>query len=97
MLPEADPILFANNVFVIPDILANAGGVTVSYFEWVQNLEMLHWSEDDVNGRLSEIMVRSFREARHMAAKERVDVRTAASILAVGRVAEASLVRGVYP
>lgn len=50
MLPEADPILFANNVFVIPDILANAGGVTVSYFEWVQNLEMLRWNEDDVNG-----------------------------------------------
>ncbi|MFI5338927.1 MAG: Glu/Leu/Phe/Val dehydrogenase [Candidatus Methylomirabilales bacterium] len=95
--PEADPILFANNVFVIPDILANAGGVTVSYFEWVQNLEMLHWSEDDVNGRLSEIMVRSFREVRDTAAKERVDMRAAAYILAVARVAEASLVRGVYP
>ncbi len=95
--PEADPILFANNVFVIPDILANAGGVTVSYFEWVQNLEMLHWSEDDVNGRLSEIMVRSLREVHDTAAKERVDMRTAAYILAVGRVAEASLVRGVYP
>ena len=95
--PEADPILFANNVFVIPDILANAGGVTVSYFEWVQNLEMLHWSEDDVNGRLRDIMVRSFQEVRDIAAKERVDMRTAAYILAVGRVAEATLVRGVYP
>jgi glutamate dehydrogenase (NAD(P)+) len=95
--PEADPILFANNVFVIPDILANAGGVTVSYFEWVQNLEMLHWSEDDVNGRLCEIMVRSFQEVSDIAARERVDMRTAAYILAVGRVAEASLVRGVYP
>jgi glutamate dehydrogenase (NAD(P)+) len=95
--PEADPILFANNVFVIPDILANAGGVTVSYFEWVQNLEMLHWSEDDVNRRLREIMVRSFQEVRDIAAKERVDMRTAAYILAVGRVADASLVRGVYP
>jgi glutamate dehydrogenase (NAD(P)+) len=95
--PEADPILFANNVFVIPDILANAGGVTVSYFEWVQNLEMLHWSEDDVNHRLKEIMVRSFHDVREIAAKERVDMRTAAYILAVGRVAEATLVRGVYP
>ncbi len=95
--PEADPILFANNVFVIPDILANAGGVTVSYFEWVQNLEMLHWSEDDVNQRLRDIMMRSFQEVREIAAKERVDMRTAAYILAVGRVAEATLLRGVYP
>ena len=95
--PEADPILFANNVFVIPDILANAGGVTVSYFEWVQNLEMLHWSEDDVNQRLRDIMTRSFQEVREIAAKERVDMRTAAYILAVGRVAEATLLRGVYP
>jgi len=95
--PEADPILYANNVFVIPDILANAGGVTVSYFEWVQNLEMLHWSEDDVNRRLRDIIVRSFHEVKDIAAKERVDMRTAAYILAVGRVAEASVVRGVYP
>jgi glutamate dehydrogenase (NAD(P)+) len=95
--PEADPILYANNVFVIPDILANAGGVTVSYFEWVQNLEMLHWNEEDVNRRLREIMIRSFQEVREIAARERVDMRTAAYILAVGRVAEASLVRGVYP
>lgn len=95
--PEADPILFANNVFVIPDILANAGGVTVSYFEWVQNLEMLHWSEDDVNRRLQHIMTRSFQEVREVAAREGVDMRTAAYILAVGRVAEATLVRGVYP
>jgi len=95
--PEADPILFANNVFVIPDILANAGGVTVSYFEWVQNLEMLHWSEEDVNRRLREIIVRSFHEVHELAARERVDMRTAAYMLAVGRVAEATLVRGVYP
>ena len=95
--PEADPILFADNVFVIPDILANAGGVTVSYFEWVQNLDMLHWSEDDVNHRLKEIMVRSFHEVKDIAARERVDMRSAAYILAVGRVAEATLVRGVYP
>ena len=95
--PEADPILFANNVFVIPDILANAGGVTASYFEWVQNLEMLHWSEDDVNRRLQDIMTRSFQEVRDVAARERVDMRTAAYMLAVGRVAEATLVRGVYP
>ena len=96
-MPEADPILFANNVFVIPDILANAGGVTVSYFEWVQNLEMLYWSEDDVNRRLKDIMVRSFHEVKDIAARERVDMRSAAYILAVGRVAEATLVRGVYP
>jgi glutamate dehydrogenase/leucine dehydrogenase len=95
--PEADPILYANGVFVIPDILANAGGVTVSYFEWVQNLEMLHWSEDDVNRRLRDIMVRSFQEVREIAGRERVDMRTAAYMLAVGRVAEATLLRGVYP
>jgi len=95
--PEADPILFENDVFIIPDILANAGGVTVSYFEWVQNLEMLHWSEDDVNRRLQDIMIRSFHEVRDVAAKEHVDMRTAAYMLAVGRVAEASMVRGVYP
>ncbi len=95
--PEADPILFAHNVFVVPDILANAGGVTVSYFEWVQNLEMLHWSEEDVNRRLREIMTRSFQEVKEIAGRERVDMRTAAYILAVGRVAEATLVRGVYP
>ena len=82
---------------MIPDILANAGGVTVSYFEWVQNLEMLHWSEDDVNRRLRDIMTRSFQEVREIAAKERVAMRTAAYILAVGRVAEATLLRGVYP
>jgi glutamate dehydrogenase (NAD(P)+) len=71
--------------------------VTVSYFEWVQNLEMLHWSEDDVNRRLQDIMTRSFQEVRDVAARERVDMRTAAYMLAVGRVAEATLVRGVYP
>jgi glutamate dehydrogenase (NAD(P)+) len=95
--PEADPILFADNVFVIPDILANAGGVTVSYFEWVQNLEMLYWSEDDVTRRLREIILRSFQEVKEIAARERVDMRTAAYILAVGRVAEATMLRGVYP
>lgn len=95
--PEADLILYDKGVFVIPDILANAGGVTVSYFEWVQSIQEFFWSEDEVNARLKDIMVRSFHEVYDVHREEKVDMRLAAYMLAVGRVAEAFHTRGLYP
>ena len=95
--PEADDILYQRGVFVIPDILCNAGGVTVSYFEWVQDLNRDHWSETTVNTKLKEIMVRSFDEVLEMAHRESVNNRMAAYLLAVDRVASATALRGPYP
>ena len=95
--PDADVILARNGVFVIPDILCNAGGVTVSYFEWVQDLNRDQWSEAIVNAKLSEIMVRSFGEVLAMSLRENVDMRLAAYLLAVDRVASATALRGIYP
>jgi glutamate dehydrogenase (NAD(P)+) len=95
--PSADEILFERKVFVIPDILCNAGGVTVSYFEWVQDLNRDHWTEATVNAKLREIMVRAFNETIGIAAREGVDNRTAAYLLAVERVADATAMRGLYP
>jgi glutamate dehydrogenase (NAD(P)+) len=95
--PDADIVLRERGVFVIPDILCNAGGVTVSYFEWVQDLNRDHWSEAVVNDKLSEIMVRSFKEVLTMAQSEGCDMRLAAYLLAVDRVASATALRGLYP
>ena len=95
--PEADRILAENGVFMIPDILANAGGVTVSYFEWVQDLNRDHWSEAVVNAKLKEIMDRRFGEVLAMAQREDCDMRTAAYLLAVKRVADTTALRGLYP
>jgi glutamate dehydrogenase (NAD(P)+) len=95
--PEADDILFANGVFQIPDILCNAGGVTVSYFEWVQDLNRDHWSEAVVNDKLREIMVKAFSETVAVAERDQVNMRTAAYLLAVKRVADAMELRGLYP
>ena len=95
--PDADQILHRNGVFMIPDILCNAGGVTVSYFEWVQDLNRDHWSEKVVNEKLREIMVRAFGETLDMSKREQVDMRTAAYLLAVKRVADAMEMRGLYP
>jgi glutamate dehydrogenase (NAD(P)+) len=95
--PEADEILWKNSKFMIPDILCNAGGVTVSYFEWVQDLNRDHWSESVVNAKLKEIMVKAFSETLAMARREQCYMRTAAYLLAVKRVADAMELRGLYP
>jgi len=95
--PEADKILYEKGVFLLPDILANAGGVTVSYFEWVQDNYCFFWKEKDVNENLHEMMVNSFEEVLKTAKKHKVDMRRAAYVVAVNRVAEAIKVRGIYP
>jgi glutamate dehydrogenase (NAD(P)+) len=95
--PDADQILFKDWKFMIPDILCNAGGVTVSYFEWVQDLNRDHWSEQVVNAKLKEIMVKAFQETLAIARRDQVDMRTAAYLLAVQRVADATAMRGLYP
>ena len=95
--PDADQILARKGVFMIPDILCNAGGVTVSYFEWVQDLNRDHWSEPVVNEKLRGIMVKAFSETLEIAKRENCDMRTAAYLLAVDRVANAMSMRGLYP
>ncbi|OEU67360.1 MAG: glutamate dehydrogenase [Desulfobacterales bacterium PC51MH44] len=95
--PEADEILYERGKDHIPDILANAGGVTVSYFEWVQGLERYFWTEDEVNNQLKGIMDAAFDSVWGIAQEEKVHMRMAAYILAVKRVAEAKLLRGLYP
>jgi len=95
--PEADEILAGKKVVVLPDILANAGGVTVSYFEWVQDLQQYFWHEHEINDRLSEVMTAAFQRVLALSRKERVDLRTAALMLGVSRVAEAKKLRGLYP
>jgi glutamate dehydrogenase (NAD(P)+) len=95
--PGADEVLLSSGSFLIPDILCNAGGVIVSYFEWVQDLQGLFWTEGEVNNQLEKIMVRSFKEVHDLAQKHKVNMRTAAYIQAVGRVADATRVRGLFP
>jgi len=94
---EADDILRDGGIVVVPDILANAGGVTVSYFEWVQNLQELLWTEEEINDRLTRIMKKGFAEILGISRRDKVDLRTAALILGIGRVAKASELRGIYP
>jgi len=94
---EADEILHDRGIFIVPDILANAGGVTVSYFEWVQNLQELLWSEEEISDRLTRILKKSFAEVLSISLREKVDMRTAALMLGIGRVAEATRLRGIYP
>ncbi|MGI4791384.1 MAG: Glu/Leu/Phe/Val family dehydrogenase [Janthinobacterium lividum] len=95
--PGGDAILHDRNILLIPDVLANAGGVTVSYFEWVQDIQSFFWSESQVNARLARIMRRAFEEVWNASETHKVDLRTAAYIVGVARVAEATLTRGIYP
>jgi len=95
--PAADDILEANGVLILPDVLANAGGVVVSYFEWVQGLQEYFWKEDEVNERLNEIVTRAFEETWATREERRTSMRMAAYGLAVQRVAEATVTRGLYP
>jgi glutamate dehydrogenase (NAD(P)+) len=95
--PQADDILRERGIMVIPDVLCNAGGVTVSYFEWVQDREEFFWSIDEINARLRRIMVRAFEDVHRTAIEHDVDLRLAAYMLSVSRVAEATLTRGFYP
>ena len=95
--PGADRVLRDHGVFVIPDVLCNAGGVTVSYFEWAQNMQGYFWDEAAVNRELERFMKRAFHEVYELSKRHKLDMRTAAYVLAVGRVAEATRVRGLFP
>ncbi len=95
--PEADDILFKNNILVIPDILANGGGVTVSYFEWLQNLRREYWTEAEVNERLDRNITKAFLDSYNTHEKYSVNMRKASTVLAVERVAEAVMTRGLWP
>jgi glutamate dehydrogenase (NAD(P)+) len=95
--PIADEILKDKGVFIIPDILANAGGVTVSYFEWVQDLQNYFWNEEEINDKLQMLMVGAFKKVMAIAQETGVDNRTAAQMLGIGRVVEATRLRGLYP
>jgi glutamate dehydrogenase (NAD(P)+) len=95
--PEADEILDDRGVLVLPDVLANAGGVVVSYFEWVQGLQEYFWKESEVNAKLNDIITRAFAETWRTHEERSLPMRQAAYALAVGRVAEATTTRGLYP
>ncbi|HSP72651.1 MAG TPA: Glu/Leu/Phe/Val dehydrogenase, partial [Gaiellaceae bacterium] len=97
LTPEADAILEQKGILILPDVLANAGGVVVSYFEWVQGLQEYFWKEDEVNARLNDIVSKAFRETWEVQQSRKVPMRVAAYGLAVQRVAEATVTRGIYP
>lgn len=95
--PDADHIFNDRGIVVVPDILANAGGVTVSYFEWVQDLQRFFWAENEINDRLETLMMRSYRAVKQKAEEQDASMRMGAYLLAVARVAEATEIRGIYP
>ncbi len=95
--PEADAILAGNGILLVPDILANAGGVIVSYFEWVQDLQAYFWEEDEVNERLRRVITRAYADVARTAEEHKISLREAAMVLGVGRVVEATNIRGIYP
>ena len=94
---EADEILGEKNVFVLPDVLGNAGGVTVSYFEWVQDTQNYMWTLEEINSRLHKILIDAFDRTFHRASSDKIDMRTAAMIEGINRVTEAKLLRGIFP
>ncbi|MFA5955232.1 Glu/Leu/Phe/Val dehydrogenase [Hyphomicrobium sp.] len=96
-LPEADDILADRNILVVPDVICNAGGVTVSYFEWVQDFSSFFWSEDEINARLDTLMVESLRKIWACADHYKISLRTATYVIACGRILDARQVRGLYP
>ncbi|HKN07642.1 MAG TPA: Glu/Leu/Phe/Val dehydrogenase [Thermoplasmata archaeon] len=96
-LPEADSIFFQKKITVLPDILANAGGVTVSYFEWAQDIQGYFWPLSEVNQRLERVMVQSYNDVHKVAVERKVHNRTAAYVLAIQRVVDAIKIRGIYP
>ena len=95
--PEADAILADSNIFIIPDVLCNAGGVTVSYFEWVQDMQQFFWSEQQVNQKLEELMLKAFHQVRRFAKQRNLPMRTAALCLGVEKVSKEKARRGLYP
>jgi glutamate dehydrogenase (NAD(P)+) len=95
--PEADSILAASDIFLIPDVLCNAGGVTVSYFEWVQDMQQFFWSEQEVNQKLEELMLKAFGQVRQLARQRKLSMRTAALSLGVQKTAKEKIRRGLYP
>lgn len=97
LTPDADRILEDKGVFVVPDILANSGGVVVSYFEWVQDLQNFFWEENEVNNKLTRIMRNSYASVENMAKAHKTNLRTAALIIGVKRVADATIKRGIFP
>jgi len=97
LTPAADRILESKGVFVIPDILCNAGGVTVSYFEWVQDEQHLFWEAQDVYNRLERVMKIAFKDVLKIHEERKVPMRIAANMLGIGRVAEAVQLRSIYP
>ncbi|HTU93025.1 MAG TPA: Glu/Leu/Phe/Val dehydrogenase [Gemmataceae bacterium] len=95
--PEADELLNDSGIFIIPDVLCNAGGVTVSYFEWVQDIQQFLWTEEEINQRLRELMLRAFHQVRNLARERKLSMRTAALSLGVQKIAKEKMRRGLYP
>ena len=95
--PAADKIFFERGVCVVPDILANAAGVTVSYFEWVQDLQNFFWTPEEVHQKLLQVMDQAYSDVTRLAHDEHSDLRTAATMIAIKRVADATQLRGIYP
>src|SRR5690606_5548861 len=95
--PEADRVLNANGTVIVPDILANAGGVIVSYLEWVQNVQAFAWTESEIERKLRDLMESAYGEVKSVAAERGLTLREAAHVIGVGRVAEAHRMRGLYP